>query len=143
MAQMLKGALYNVAASFDAQKVERAVTRATLGALKRVGGRIRLTGRRSIRRREGPSRPGRPPHTQTGFLKDDILYRLDAPVESVVAGPWRSPWLNMLHEFGGRGKRTPSHGGGWGSYPARPFMGPALEKNIDHIPDEWRDTVHE
>jgi hypothetical protein len=118
---------------FDRRVVRDAVDRATLRALRRIGGRIRLTARRSIRRREGPSSPGRPPNTQTGFLREDILYGLDATDRSVVVGPWRSPWMNELHEFGGVSKS--------GVYPERPFMGPALEANEDQIGYEFENRV--
>ena len=49
-----------------------------------------------------PASPaGTPPYTHTGFLRDDILYSYDAVNQSVVIGPWRKPWLNRLHEYGG------------------------------------------
>jgi len=35
------------------------------------------------------------------FLYRDIYDYWDASTRSVVIGPWKAPWLNQLHEFGG------------------------------------------
>lgn len=35
------------------------------------------------------------------FLYNDIAYFLDSSTGTVVVGPYRQPWLNQLHEFGG------------------------------------------
>ncbi len=118
---------------FARQTIRDALDQATFRTLSRIGARVRLTARRSIRRRAGPSRPGKPPHTHTDFLRNDILYGLDQEEHAVVIGPWKSPWFNELHEFGGDSLAR--------TYPERPFMGPALEKNLDKIAPEWRDSV--
>lgn len=36
------------------------------------------------------------------FLRNDVQSDYDAKTESVVIGPSKFPWLNQLHEFGGR-----------------------------------------
>ena len=111
-----------------------------------------------------PASPaGTPPYTHTGFLRDDILYSYDAVHQSTVIGPWRKPWLNQLHEYGGtipmivvRGSR----GTTWLQraksrvrrssrvvksltvrYPARPFMGPGLLAAQPKLPQMWADSV--
>ena len=40
------------------------------------------------------------------FLYRDIAYFLDASAGTVVVGPYREPWLNQLHEFGGSVQQT-------------------------------------
>ena len=68
---------------------------------------IRLTARRSIRRRKKPSRPGSPPHTQTGRLKRSIRYEVDKATPDVVIGPVNeiAGRLWHLHEHGGVAKK--------------------------------------
>jgi len=174
-------------AFFDRPAVIRAVERAGKRYLSHAGGYVRKSARTSIKRkglaRAKPKRvggkaeqrwlqevksqpaspPGTPPYTHTGFLRDDILYSYDAVHQSAVIGPWRKPWLNQLHEYGGltpmivvRGPR----GTTWLQraksrvrrsnrviktmmvrYPARPFMGPALERSLPKLPQMWANSV--
>ena len=68
-----------------------------------------------------PSKPGEPPHLQTGNLRSSIQ---SAPTSegTYVVGPTASAWYGQVHEFGGR------------NHPKRPFMRPALMESIDKFP---------
>ncbi len=61
--------------------------RANIESLGHAGAAIWLTANRSIRKREGPSTPGKPPHTRRGQLRSAILYAVERQRESVVIGP--------------------------------------------------------
>jgi len=172
---------------FDRKAVMSAVEKAGKQYLSKAGGYTRKTARGSIKRKglarkqpgkvggkaeakwlreindQPTSPPGTPPFTHTGFLRDDILYGYDAAAQSAVIGPWRKPWLNALHEYGGtvpmivvRGAR----GMTWlqransrvrryakvvkavsVTYPARPFMRPALAAVRPRLAKMWQDSV--
>jgi len=89
------------------------------------------TASESILTSPEPSLPGRPPHTRRGALREAIASsdpELVGGELSVLVGALSSEVGEMgsLHEFGG-----PYMGQ---DYPARPFMGPALEENSDGAP---------
>jgi phage gpG-like protein len=80
------------------------------------------------------SEPGEPPHTHRGtYIKRAIRY--DADGEGAVIGPAASAvdQVGALHEFGGEYKGQ--------SYPARPFMGPALERALPRFAGEWAGSI--
>lgn len=111
----------------------------------------------------GSSKPGKPPHSRAGDLKHAIMF--EAERSGVVIGPTenRIGDVGRVHEFGGKRNRpnvyyTKTFGysattGKRGSvmreekrryrptYPARPFMGPALERVIPRLPEHWRGSV--
>ena len=179
---------------FNQGVVQKALDRATAKILGRAGGATRLTAQRSIKRmglmrktprqwtKKGrlskayqkwiqevrerpPSPPGQPPHTWTGFLREDIVYAYDPATKKVVVGPYRQPWLNRLMEYGGvqpmrvwRSKlsgrtflfsKTPrSHQGleetsetVLARYPPRPFMAPAMRKIQPTLPYLWANSI--
>ena len=119
----------------DVPKVLRAARRTNIESLGHAGAAIRLTARRSIRKREGPSAPGSPPHTHTGALRSAVLYAVEKARERVVIGPAFAGvgTSAMAHEFGGRYRKS--------RYSKRPFMGPALEKLRDRLPRMWAASV--
>ena len=121
--------------TFDADKVVRKAKKANIESLGHAGAAIRLTARRSIRKRKGPSAPGTPPHTRKGQIKRAIVYAVEKREERVVIGPEYAVVgpAGMPHEFGGRlrGQR----------YAKRPFMGPALMKLKDRLPRKWAGSV--
>ena len=92
-----------VSARFDKQHLKKKVDQASFRSLGHAGGAIRLTARRSIRRRKKPSSPGSPPNTPTGHLKRVLRYSVDRDRQEVLIGPEneyaRTIW--NLHEFGG------------------------------------------
>jgi len=133
---------------FDRAKIVRAVSRAKRQVLSKAGAFIRQRARTSIRRRKSASRPGEPPSSHTGLLRRFILFGYDRWSDSVVVGPVgfrRSKAPNVL-EFGGR---TTVESGGRAKrkrsrvvrIAARPYMGPALEKERSNLPALWRNSV--
>ena len=120
---------------FEKQKVLAKTKQANITSLGHAGAAIRLTARRSIRTRQKASAPGTPPHTRRGQLKRAIAYAVDKRRGAVVIGPARDAvgTSGSAHERGGRYRRE--------RYPQRPFMGPALEKLQDRLPDFWANSV--
>ncbi|HRT50812.1 MAG TPA: hypothetical protein P5279_09985 [Anaerohalosphaeraceae bacterium] len=131
---------------FDRQAVISKVDAATRRVLSKFGAFVRRSAKSSIRKRKKPAPPGQPPSSHTGLLKKFIFFGYDADRRSVVIGPTR---LNQkgrgeappLLEYGGkatlvrRGKKKRV------TYQARPYMGPAFEKEKPQLPAMWRGSV--
>lgn len=120
----------------ETKTVAEKVSQGTVRALQKAAYAIFRTSQESIERSESASKPGTPPHTRAGQLPRAERYDVDKSAEVAVIGPRFSVVGTSAeaHEFGGefRGEH----------YPARPFMGPALEKNKDLIPTFWASEVH-
>lgn len=133
---------------FDRKAVLDAVDKAKRAVLSKAGAFIRTIARTSIRKRKGSAPAGEPPHSHVGLLRNFILFGYDRASDSVVVGPAK---LNKpteaprVLEHGGvttvtkfsRGKRRKRRA----SIAARPFMGPALEKERPKLPLLWRGSV--
>lgn len=106
-----------------------------------------------MRRRKGSAPPGTPPHAHEGSLRRLILFGYDRASDSVVVGPVR---LNKpgaapsVLEFGGRTtikqRRTRANDRRVVTkrrirIEARPYMGPALKKELPNIPKAWSSSV--
>lgn len=153
------GTLFDVKKMFfDRAAVINATNKADRKALGHIGGEIRKTAKRSIKKApKGKSQwktaagehflarapgsvsaPGSPPVSHTGRLKKGILYGYDKDRNSVVVGPtlWRTSEPLELLEYGGTTTRNKKPA----RYRARPFMGPAMEKSapFDRF---WQDSV--
>lgn len=121
------------------RKINDAAARARSKVLGRQAGAVRLTARRSIRRRKKPSPRGRPPHTQTGNLRRSILYAVLDEYSAVIGPAGLGSKSSSVgpsataHEFGGEFRGD--------HYPQRPFMGPALAKITPKLPEHWRDAI--
>ena len=124
-----------VKTKFDKQKVLAKAKQGNFTSLGHAGAALRLTARRSIRTRQKPSPPGTPPHSRRGQLRRAIAYSVDKARQIVVIGPERDGVgkSGSAHEFGGRYRRE--------RYSKRPFMGPALERIQDRLPDYWANSV--
>lgn len=72
---------------FDRQRVLAATDRATQSRLSRAGAFIRRTAKGLIRKGKKPSKPGRPPKSHVGTLKDFLYFAFDPFQRSVVIGP--------------------------------------------------------
>ncbi len=134
---------------FDRKAVTGAADRATRRVFSKFGAFVRRTARSSIRKRKRASSPGEPPSSRTGLLKRFIFFGYDRTKRSVVIGPQK---LNQsigdapeALEYGGtstvveglksnRRKRKVK-------IAARPYMGPAFEKQRPQLPAMWRDSV--
>lgn len=148
----------NVDWFFDRGRVLAMMDRATAIGLNRAGKIVRDQIRKGIRRmgsartrqltsRAGqarqaeeirlrpPSPPGTPPHTHTGFFRENVAYAYDPSRRSVVIGGLRAHWLYDLHEFGGRHPRTRRH------YPSRPAMAIGLRRAMPYIADQFANLI--
>ena len=131
---------------FTSKAVLSATDRATRRVLSKFGAYVRRASKSSIRKRKAISAPGKPPSSHTGLLKRFILFGYDPTKRSVVIGPLRltrgarGDAPRALEEGGtsrmvrrGRKKRV--------KIKARPFMGPAMEREKPKLPQMWRNSV--
>lgn len=133
---------------FDAPAVQRAMDKSTRKALSRGGAFIRQTAKSSIRSSKSISKPGRPPHSHAKHLRRLLFFAYDLATASVVIGPARfgdGEAPNLL-EKGGAVTRKISNARGRPRrvrmvYKARPFMGPAMEKELPNLPKRWHNTI--
>jgi len=129
---------------FDRPVVTNAVDRAQKKVFAKFGAFVRQTARTSIRKRKAISEPGQPPSSHTGLLKRNIFFVYSPESRSVVIGPIllnKETDAPRLLEHGDtvvrkrRSKRVRM------KYRARPFMGPAFEKEQEQLPTLWRNSV--
>ena len=134
---------------FDSTRVVAATSRAERKVLSRFGAFVRRGARSSIRKRKATSKPGQPPSSHAGLLKKFIFFGYEPAKQSVVIGPAR---LNKTTgdalpalEYGGRTKivarRRRQRTVRTVNIQARPYMGPAFEKEKPKLPDLWRASV--
>jgi hypothetical protein len=92
-----------VRTQFDKNKLKKKAETANFTSLRHAGGAIGKTAKFSIRRRKKPSKPGSPPHTQTGMLRRVIRYDVSRNKTEVAIGPVNqiAGRIWNLHEFGG------------------------------------------
>jgi len=141
---------------FNSKEVERILGKRSAKALGRAGAFVQRRARSSLRRRKKSSAPGSPPSVHSSdavaTLKN-IWFALDPRSLSVVVGPLQYAGKSLesnsqgtgaaLHEFGGRGKFRQRNKSRKprpvrvASFPARPFMFPALEKEAPNFPSLW------
>jgi hypothetical protein len=140
---------------FDRQIVIDAVGRASAKNLSQAVSFIRRSARSSLRRRKKVSPPGQPPsvHTQdrVATLKN-IWFVFDPAQRSVVVGPLKLNGSRLegsnrqtvpsLHELGGTavvgGRRKRKRRA---KYASRPFMGPAMERELPKFAGLWANSV--
>jgi hypothetical protein len=142
---MAKGGFAITKLFFDRKAVTDKVDKAARRVLSRFGAFVRRTAKSSIRKRKKPAPPGQPPSSHTGLLKKFIFFGYEPGRKSVVIGPVR---------LGGKIGDAPhalEHGGTSSviekrrerklRMAARPFMGPALQKEKPKLPGMWADSV--
>lgn len=132
---------------FDRPAVAGAVNAGKRKALSKAGAFIRTAARTSIRKRKGSAPAGSPPHSHEGSLRRLILFGYDKSSDSVVVGPvgFEKSIAPSALEYGGR---TTVTGKGRGrreprvvKIAARPYMDPALKKEMPNLPLVWRNSV--
>ena len=127
---------------FDRKKVQRRVDARTRKVLSKFGSFVRRSAQHSIRQSSGTSQPGHPPFSHSGKLRKKIFFIYDPKRRSVVIGPIIYPGktgraLPAL-EYGGK---TDMPSGVIIKIEARPFMGPAFDRNLAVVPSLWRDSI--
>ena len=135
---------------FDRKAVMGAVDKGVRAGLSKFGAFVRQGAKSSIRKRKAVSRPGQPPSGHTGTLKRLIFFGYDSGKKHVVIGPTpfgpgtapelleqdHVPGTTMrVRQKDTRGKSVLM------TYRARPFMGPAFEKEKQNLPDLWARSV--
>ena len=106
----------------------RAIAAALGRGLVKAAARIRRTAIGEIETSPDPSEAGSPPHTRRGQLPRAILFDVDRAAAIAVIGPVASQVgaSGKAHEFGGEFRGD--------AFEPRPFMGPALDANLEQIP---------
>lgn len=89
--------------SFNRRLVKQRTDSAGVDALYRAGAYLRTTARRKIKKSNKASRPGRPPHTREGQLRNAILFAVDEGKKIAWVGPSARLISDIAkyHEFGG------------------------------------------
>jgi len=132
---------------FTAQRVIEAMDAATRRVLSRFGAYVRRRARSSIRRggkRGHPSKPGKPPKSWTGLLKNHIYFVFDPQQESVIIGPAK---LNtgteapQVLEYGGTTNIETKKQTVRVKIKPRPYMRPAFEKELPNLNRLWQDVI--
>lgn len=131
---------------FDRPRVLRKVKDGTKASLSKLGAFVRRTAKGLIRSGKRSAKPGSPPKSHLGILKDLIFFGYDERRESVVVGPQlfkgkaqrANPTVPNLLEFGGETVNWRGHAA---VYHAFPFMHPAMEKESPKFPDVFSGCV--
>jgi hypothetical protein len=141
---------------FDSDYVVRSVDKANRAVLSKFGAFVRRRMRSSIRKRKKYSKPGQPPSSHAGHLRQFIFFSFDPVNRSVVIGPER---LNAkvgdtphVLEYGGRNEIATYRRRGYKkgermvskrtiTVKARPYARPALAAELPQLPEMWRNSV--
>jgi len=146
---MLRMKTVNLDMFFDTDRVKRSADTAARKVLSKAGAFVRTTAKHSIRSRKGASPPGSPPSSHTGLLRRFIFFGYDASRKTVVVGPMR------LNQKVGTAPEALEHGGATDVVEglrgrrrkrrvrirARPYMGPAMRKELPKFPSLWANSV--
>ncbi len=131
----------------DRDRVIRATDRAQRRALSRIGGYVRTTAKRSIRKRKKKSEPGKPPSSHSGELRGGIWFSYEPREKTVVIGPvsFGTGVPSVLEHGGTINVKTDRRGTPGRSetvrIKARPYMGPAERDARERIPDAFRNAI--
>ena len=87
------------------------------------------------------SRPGEPPRNMTGRLKGSILFWYSRAERSVMVGPAKLHGGRDVPGILEHGGITKLKNGKLAVIAPRPFMGPALRKELPKLPGMWRNSV--
>jgi len=144
----------------NAKAVEKAADVATYKNVGHAAASLRKLAIASLEKVDGPSSPGKPPHTHQSqraakirklnshrkkrgratvkvpksfVLANAIVYAQENG--AAVVGPRKSVagMIGETHEFGGQYKGA--------QYPERPFMGPALDKSRDRFAASFAGSI--
>jgi len=131
---------------FDRVKIKNKADAATKKRLSKFGAFVRKRARESIRKRKASSKPGQPPSSHTGLLKQFIFFGYDSTRRSVVIGPVvlarKASGIPEVLEYGGnvtiqwgkaRGKTV--------FIEARPYMNPAFDEEVGRASSLWVNSI--
>lgn len=136
---------------FDRAAVTKHVDKQTRAVFSKFGAFVRQSARQLIRRRKTASRPGQAPSDRGGPLKRLIYFVYDIDRRAVVIGPQKingaiSPNEPEALEKGGRTRVVSTVNGRRTTQVAhilpRPYMGPAVKKELNTLPSIWASSVH-
>jgi hypothetical protein len=137
-----------VKAFFDKPAIMAKMDAARRRALSKAGAFVRRDARASIRKSKNVSRPGAPPRSHQGDLRKFLFFSYDPVADSVVVGPVRVSKIGQAPQALEHGGTSTIMTGPKGkrrrrtiTIAARPFMGPALEKNRSKIPEAFLNSV--
>jgi hypothetical protein len=71
---------------FTPGQLKKKVNQATFKSMNHAAGTIRMTAKRSIRKRKKPSNPGSPPSSPTGMLRRVLRYEVNRDRGEAVIG---------------------------------------------------------
>lgn len=143
------GISFNVKRIFFSRRAVRdPMDRKTKRVMKRLGAFIRQSAKTSMPVRVHISKVGQAPHSHTRNIRRRILFDYNEMSQTLVVGPTLLPGvgdtgaLPALEQggisqkvFRGKGRpRRPTY------IRARPFMLPALEKELPGLPQIWSDV---
>jgi hypothetical protein len=130
---------------WNVTKVLSATDKGIARALIKFGGFVRQTARRSMTKRKKPAPPGRPPGVKLGTMKRLLFFAYEPREQVVVIGPEKFATKGkdamQALELGGTsigiidGKRKRLR------IEARPFMRPALLKELPTLPKQFQNIV--
>lgn len=146
------------------KSVKRATNKGAYRSLRHAAFSIRKSAIESMVFAKGPSKPGTPPHAHTERLRRSVVVESasDKNKYDIVVGPsysrvkigGRPPWLARVLEHGGTFKRKKKRKRRGRprkdeepqqmvsvTYPARPFMQPALQRNLARFHKEWQGAI--
>ena len=141
---------------FDGKEVVAKTDKAARIVLSKIGAFVRREAKSSIRRggkKHKASLPGQPPRSQTGLLKRFIFFGYDTSSQSVVVGPaklggFKGKDAPHTLEYGGSTEvqafDPSTHGAKIKKnvkIAARPYMTPALNKNLPKLPAMWANSI--
>lgn len=94
---------FKTKSKFNRRAVQQRSDSASVDALYKAGAYLRTAARRKIRKSKNPSRPGAPPHTREGQIRNAILFAVDAGKKIAWVGPSARLISDIAryHEFGG------------------------------------------
>lgn len=152
---MIRMKLDKLKSYFKPELVERAADRAAFQSLRKFGSFVRRTAKTSIKaagKRRQVSRPGQPPRSITGLLKRLIFFIIEPEKQNVVIGPALANSKSNVRNDGTipetleRGGRVTflarkKRKARTVTIAPRPFMGPAMEKELPKWKGIWADSI--
>ncbi len=131
-----------MAVEFHPEKVRDIAKGACKKFLNRAGGYLRMTAKRSIRKKKKPSVAGSPPASHTGALKNFIRFSVSDDARRVVVGPQKLSGKMFdqpsVLEMGGVSGFVRNGAVKNIRIQPRPFMRPALQNTISKIDTFWK-----